>query len=649
MAVKYPAVADYASETLAPPVTWQQSSRTYSNLLQRLSIGLCVGVGLAAIAFADEASRRGWTYRTASVPFWLGLLLIFVPLAFRALSAGVHRRERLALVVILGIAFYLVKVIASPHGFTFVDEYIHVRNTQDILRTHHLFAFNPLLPTAAYYPGLGALTAGVVELTGLSIFTVGLAIIGVARVLFCICLYLVAEKVTGSDRAAVGASLIYAANPMFLFWSASFSYENLALPLAAFVVWWVARTRSRSGTMPVIAASIGVVAVTITHHVVGFALSALLTFWWFTERLDRLSVKAQRRTVGLLALLAGVTTLVWFLVVAQPAARYLLSDNLTPALRQTWSLLLGHIAPRKLYASGGLQSPSWEVAAGFAAIIVLLFAVPPALRRAWRSSPVAMGGAVIVAVAYPLTLVPRLAPEGVAISGRSSEYVFLGLGCVVGLLVTEPAYGRVARRLRRVRWAKNRNLQMRTTVATVLAAVVLVGNVTIGTAFYERLPEATHPRGDPWSVQPDVITASKWARTHLGINRRFGANALDSYALATYGEQETLEGNRLWSIFFARSMSPAVAERISAEGLRYLLVNWRMTRGVPPTPGYYFSPEEPGAGQYRNSFPKAGLEKFFTATCARLIYQIEAVQIFDVSQIGRRTCESSPGHKVGSE
>ena len=84
----------------------------------------------------------------------------------------------------------------------------------------------------------------------------------------------------------------------------------------------------------------------------------------------------------------------------------------------------------------------------------------------------------------------------------------------------------------------------KTFIAAVLVTVVFVGNVTIGTAFYQRLPEATNPQGYPWSVQPDVIAASEWARAHLGINQPFGASAIDSFALATYGEQETLDQNR---------------------------------------------------------------------------------------------------------
>ncbi len=51
---------------------------------------------------------------------------------------------------------------------------------------------------------------------------------------------------------------------------------------------------------------------------------------------------------------------------------------------------------------------------------------------------------------------------------------------------------------------------------------------------------------------PDVVSASKWARQHLGINQHFGANAIDASALATYGGQNTMAEDSVWPIFFAQ-------------------------------------------------------------------------------------------------
>lgn len=652
---------EYRARGPAPMTRWSSGSSAYKDAgpdrwwISVIPLATCAMLGLTSlIASADEASRLGYSYDKSSVFFWSGLILTFVPIATRALMRNTSRAERLGLVIILGVALYIVKILASPLEFTFTDEFIHLRNTQDILRTQHIFGFNPLLPTAAYYPGLAAVTAGLVNLTGLSTFISGLLVIATARVLISACFFLVAERVTGSSRAAAAASLVYVTNPMFLFWSATFSYENLALPLAAFVVWWLGRTRAQASRLVPMVTVMAIVAVTVTHHVVGFALTALLGTWWIADRIFR-RTDSRQHSIGLMTVAAGSTTLIWFFFVARPAASYLLDKNILPALQQTGSMLVGHGALRHLYTSGGYVSPRWETVAGFAATGLLLLALPPSLFLAWRTwfrgtgsgqrkrlrgrAPMAI--AMAAATAYPFSLIPRLTTDGVGISGRSSEYVFLGLGCILGLLVDESLYWRHGESRYRAIGTMFVGWRM-TLVATGVVTVIFIGNITVGTAFYQRLPEQSNPQGYPWLVQTDVIYASIWAREHLGINQRFGANANDALALATYGGQLTIPENDVWPIFFAGTLNETVVRSIRSAGVRYLLVDWRMTKGIPATPGYYFSPQEPQARDYKKPFPAAALRKFAAFTCIHLIYHSKEIQILDISRIENGSCVPSP-------
>jgi hypothetical protein len=608
-------------------------------------IVLSTAVGLGSVTVANVASHDGWTYGHASIFFWLGLLLIFAPNAAWSIRARATRRERFILVLLLGVALYVVKILASPHGFTFGDEYIHLRNVNNLLRTHHLFANNPLLPTAAYYPGLGAITAGLTRITGLSAFAAGLMVVGAARLVLSASLFHVAARVTRSERAASVACLVYMANPMFLFFNATFTYENLALPLAAFATWWIARTRQRHDLVSLAAATLAIAAVTVTHHVVGLALSALLVTWWLVEwRSDRLS--AERLNVGILAALSSVATVVWLFAVARPAASYLFSRNIFPALRQTGWLLLGHVKRRHLYSSGGLVAPIWEPVAGFLGTAILLTALVFALRRLWparHQPPIAVIG--VIAVAYPVSLIPRLAPTGIALSGRMSEYIYVGLGCALGPLAVDLVRSPSRRRSKLARWhaSTDRIWQQladhKTSAGAALLTIVFVGDVTIGTAFYQRLTETARPSGYPSRVQVDVVNASNWARDHLGVSQPFGASLTDSFALATAGEQNPISQYQVWPIFFAPTMNDTVVRAIKATGVRYLLIDWRMTRGVPPSPGYYFDPFEPGASKYEQSFPSEALRKFTEASaCTRALYSVGAVQIVDVSAISDGTC-----------
>jgi hypothetical protein len=633
---------------------------------------VCTALGLVCVGVGDAASRAGRNYSSALAFFWLGLVLIFLPVAVRVLMRDVAVRERLSLIVVLGAALYGVKIAGSPHAFTFVDEYIHLRNTQDILRTGHLFRVNPLLHAAAYYPGLAAATAGLVSLTGLSTFVAGLLMVGAARILISTCFFLVAARVTRSSRAAAGASLVYAANPMFLFWSSSFSYEDLALPLAAFAIWWLGRTRQEAGRLVPIVTVSAIAAVVVIHHVSAFALTGLLAAWWLAERLTRRPAAEEERSpagrrvlwaaaarppgrghsVGLMALVAGAGAVAWLQFVARPAESYLLNANIIPPLQQLGSVLVGHTPVRHPYTGGGATPPVWYVLAGLAAIALLLLGLPLALRRDWRAGflprrtedgrrkrgHVPMIVATAVAVIFPLTLLPRLTSTGGPISARSSEYVFTGLACVLGLLAVDSTRLRHDEQKPRVGQRVHAGGRRTLALAVVVTAIFL-GEVTIGTPYGQLLPESSHPHGYPSMIQPDVIRAAGWTRKHLGMNQRFGANAIDSLALATYGEQDPVSGADVWPVFFAKTMNGTVVQTIQALRIRYVFVDWRMTRSRPLISGNsYFDSYEPHTGIYSGPFPAVALRKFASTVCARLVYHSGPIQIFDVSRIQNGSC-----------
>jgi hypothetical protein len=670
-----PAVSAAESATAAAPPAEPSTTLAPAEFSLRWVAGVlvCTAAGLVCVGVADALSRAGHSYSGALALFWLGLLLVFLPVAFRVLMRDAGLRERLGLIVLLGASLYVVKVLGSPYGFTFTDEYIHLRNTEDILRTGHLFQLNPLLPTAAYYPGLAAAAAGLVDLTGLSTFVAGLLIIGAARLLISACFFLVALRVTRSSQAAAAASLVYVANPLFLFWSSSFSYEDLALPLAAFVIWWLWRTRREASRLvPVV--TVGVIAaVVVTHHVAAFALTALLAAWWLAERLTSRQPEAQQerlpawrqvvrrvtprrsvggQSIGLMALAAGVGFAVWLQFVAKPAESYLLNSNIVPALRQVGAVLLGHASLRHPYSGGGSAAPLWYVLAGFAATLLLLAGLSLAVLRLWRAGLLPwrrrdywrqpgrapMIVAIAVAVAFPLTLLPRLTSLGGALSSRSSEYVFAGLGCVLGWLAVR-VLGRRSDEPNRPAGQGMFARERRTLAVAAVVTAIFLGEITVGTPYGQLLPESSHPQGYPWMVQPDVVRAAVWTRQHLGVNQRFGVDAIDALALAADGEQDPVQGTSVWPVFFAKRMNAGVVHVIQVLRIRYIFVDLRMTRGRPLTSGnYYFSIYEPRSGVYAGPFPGADLRKFASTACARLIYQSGPIEILDVSSIEDGSC-----------
>ena len=203
------AVADDKRPIATAPVAWAPV------------LALSSAFGVLSVAVAYAAARGGGTDETA---YWLGLLLIVVPLAIRLLSARPSSTERLLLLLMGAFALYLVKVLHSPVAFTLHDEFSHLRTATDILEYGELFRPNPLLIASPFYPGLELLTVGLVRLTGLPIFEAGILIIGAARLLHVVALYLLYLRLSRSPRVAGVGTLLYAANPSFLFFDAAFSY-----------------------------------------------------------------------------------------------------------------------------------------------------------------------------------------------------------------------------------------------------------------------------------------------------------------------------------------------------------------------------------------------------------------------------------------
>ena len=611
-----------------------------------------LGLGLDQIA--DSRALHGKSLLPCVYLFFVGLIFIFSPITVRVLMRKTGRTERFALVMLLGIVFYMVKIQAEPNGFLLNDEFIHLRNTQNILSSGHLFLYNPLLPTAAYYPGLAAVTATLVNLTGLSIFASGLIIIGVARLLITACLYLVAEKVTGSSRGAGTASLLYAANPCYLFWTAEFAYEDLALPLAAFTVWWICRTRGTRGRVAAqVITVIAIVAVTVTHHISGFALFGILALLYIAERFLGYP-SAERRYLGIFAALTGVLTGFWFFVVAKPAVSYLFGQNIDPAVQEALSVLSGRGGRRQLYGNSTASAPQWYVYVGFLATLVILAALLPAVIRAWRllrargfagtmqrRAPIAV--ATIIAISFPFTLLPRLTADGGAISARTSEFVFTALGCTLGLLMENVA------RSTRIGIQRAKSLApiggLRILLATLLLSLVLVGEVSIGNSFFALLP-AEGVGFSPY-VQPYMINAANWSRQHLGAYQTFATDATNQLALGTYGEENPANVNVIYPIFFTASMNSMVVNMIKANHIYYLLLDWLETEELPVRPGgSYYSSLEPDASLNGKPLPKAYFSKFATYTCSRLVYQSGSIQIYDVSQIANGSCVPHLIHNV---
>lgn len=601
-----------------------------------------VSVGAAMTLALDERPAAQWF-------LWLGLLLIFMPVAFRMGMPQVARRERIALAVWLGLALYLVKILRSPLGFTFHDEFPHYSTAEMILRTRHLFSQNSLQGVSAYFPGLEVVTAALVSVSGLSIEAAGIIVIGVARLIASLAVYLLFEEISGSSRVAGVGSVLAIAYPNYIFWSAQYAYESLALPLSILViVVGLLNSRVRSSRTGLTAiAFLLVAAVVITHHFASYFLAAAIAaVWLFTRfgapllaRVEPLVRRAPRvfarltpetfwlRPTGRatrpedwksLMVVSVTLSALWLALGGGKVVDYV-KPHLIRAAEGLIGLFVREAVPRQPFSSSAAATTAapWEQLVAFAAVFLILLVIPFGLIQIWRRyrrHGVALLFAV-AAIAYPFTLALRLAGGGAEIANRSWDFLFIGLAFVLATGITEL-------------WMRNSRPAARAGMFAVYASILLIGALIVGTPAWARLPGPFLVGGDTRGLQPESYALTDWMRETVGPGHRILADYSNKLLLGSFGQQYSVTGES-W-IFMSDDMGEtAELASLIERGVQYVVVDDRLATQTPRI-GHYIEPGEPGSS-WSEPIPAEWLAKFNHTPCLSRVFDSGHIAVYAVA------------------
>jgi hypothetical protein len=608
-------------------------SETDESVPARLDLGpvpvvaLTMAVGLAVCAIGDALSRS--TRNSSQYLFWVALAIIIIPAVFFLCLRSTSRGARVTLVVMLGLALYVVRIMYSPFGFTFADEFIHAGNVNQILRTHALFGSNSLLPITPRYPGLESTTAALSSLSGASVFVSGLIVVGAARLVLMLALFLLFERVTGSTRMAALGAAFYAANANFLFFDAQFSYESVALPLFVVVLYCVAeherdsavgggeaeaadgvvsiRERRAWGAMIVLVAA----AIVITHHLTSYALVITLVLlamlaqrYWRTSRLWIYAAFA----VGAVA--------VWSVVAGSAAVGYL-RPVFTGAFRDTFRTISGESSARGLFesAQSGYQVAYLERIVAIGSVLLIAAAWPFGARAIWRHyrrNPFAVL-LLLASVAFFGMLALRFAPAAWETASRSSEFLFLGIALVLALV------GVAILRARPSPFAP--------AAVAALFALTFAGGVISGSRPDSRMSQPLRVRADGRVIEPQGTSFARWTLQQLGEGRRFAASETDARLLVAYANQFAVAGVHpdVRDILQSTTLEDWQIPLLRRNHLRYVVVD-RSRRSFDTVSGPYFTLKTAAP----DLLPVAVARKFDLPSVDRL-YDDGVIVLYDLS------------------
>ena len=582
---------------------------------------LGTGLGLVLCALANALARA--TLGPPQLIYWAGVVLIAGPIFFRLTSREASAGERLALVCMLGLGLYAVKVIRDAPLFTFSDELIHAFNAERIASSNSLFAANEILPATPYYPGLEGATSALSKLTGMSSFGAGAIVVGAARLALMAALFFLYGRISGSARTAGLAVAIYVGNFNFLFWGAQYSYESLSLPLLAVVIMALAEreaTPRRWGKEWALPVLLGTVAIVVTHHLTSYALAVIVAAvagaYWLLHR--RWSWSNPWR----FAVFAAALALAWTVLIATETFGYL-SPVLSKAFHAIFDTASGGTPARGIFEAketGVVATPLFARGVAVLAIGLLAAAVPFGLLKLWRrhrDNPFALifGAAGIT---FFGTLVLRLAPAAWETSNRASEFLFIGLAFTIACAGFEL-------------W---RPLGSRLLARGLLSAglvVILVGGAISGWPWDLQLtsPIRAKARSNGATIVSPPLAAAEFARDNLPEDERFAANPADSRMLMVPGGKTTLAGKTpdIEDILVEEGLSGWELPLLEENGIRYLVVD-RRAIAKNALKGYSFRIQ--GRPELSRLLPAATIAKFKEFPNAARIYSSGDVAIFDL-------------------
>jgi hypothetical protein len=598
--------------------TAEERPEASGSRLAPVAVGASSGVLVVSVAFWLSRSSPGSPW--AELLFWLGLCLIVLVPAARLIGTEAGRGERVALVVLVGLLLYAVKILHDPFGFTYADEWVHLYNAEQIARTGSLFHANPIIGVTPRYPGLESATAAVSALTHLGLYGSGMIVVGAARVLSSLALFLLLERVTGSARLAGVGGIVYATNPNFLFWSGQFSYESLALALAFFaaaaaVTSTLRDTGNRRAWTAV--SCLAIVATVVTHHLTTIALAGFLTAVCVVAAVRP---GTRRRAPWIPAALAVAAIVLWIREVAPATTGYLL-PVLARAFHQVVATVLGHASGRHLFGGGSAgqpAAPEWARLVALASVGLIVLALPfglvAAYRRGFLRSPFALVLAAAAAL-YVAVLPMRLVPAAWETSNRSSEFLFVGVA--LALAAIPAARSRVSLRF--------------VAASCVFLGVLLVGGIIAGwpPRVLLALPfRATGSGGG--AIVPQPAAVASWARLELGPGHRFiapeaiGRELLDNGGQFAYVTSAPFNAA---TVIFGPQITSGIVDTLTNHSIGYVVVDRRAT-GDDSMAGYFFRSQDDG-----QRVDPASIAKFETFPGVDRVYDSGDIVVYNVKAL----------------
>jgi hypothetical protein len=597
-----------------------------ASVLSRIPISVialiaAIGVLVSSMGYAEGRAGAGSSSGPGTVLYWLGQVLILVPIAGRLISRRqMSNGSTVALIAILTIAEYLLKVNYTPLGFGFNDEFLHWRGTTNMLQSGKLFELNYGLPIGTHYPGIEEVTSALISATGLSVFEAGLVVAGVAHLLYILFLYLAFCVAIRSHRIAGIAILLYYSAPALTSFNSMFVYETLAL--AFFGMCIVSALRAAIEKSPsdrrrwFIVAVLSIFATVITHHVTSYMLTAFLILVAIASWVTGSRNTAMR--FGILATISALSVTCWIAFIAPDTISYF-SPTVVGMVQSLKNLTNGGASG----ATSTSSSPFSNIALEFVGLLLITILIAVGSWQAWkryRRHPWIIGMAIGGILGWVASLGIRLGTaDGQELAGRAATYIYIPVCVLAALALTRLVNSPAMRRL---------GAAVTALVVAAITALLIDGLANGWPPYWERLPGPHQVAAFEASVDPEEVAIANWSLAELGPGWRISSDQGIYPVLIGYGGQNPLQ--QISWLYATPTWTQSLAGTASGQNVQYVETDTRLTKSLSPN-GVYF----PGDTTIPTKpLPLANLTKFNHIQGVARVYDDGTITFYDLVSLG---------------
>jgi hypothetical protein len=567
-------------------------------------------LGISGMLASYDLARAAGSANSVSIYFWASYFILTLPLLFLTLSPVSKFWTRV--VSLSGLAFVsaLPKIFRSLSEPLYAAEYGNLKSVNDILMSgvSHWWNGLPISPTD--FPVFPLVSAFIIETTGIDIWVAVNIILIIVHILTLLGLFLLL-RVKLSPRAAAVGSILYAANPNWMFYSNQFDYETFSLMLFFWLLFFVVKgLESPMGQRIVTLAISGPILFLLSAtHPVTFVVAILVILLY-------LSITFFNNIQDPLIRLGSLATTIWLTIWSIPSfiinyesisyyfietAKGINNDSLPSLLNPSMGESKNNLV--NSYSSLPFIETLTVILTPIVLISVTLFYIIQRNHllkqdklKVEKYGTLSILG-LFLAACYFLSFV--LIPMGVfGLMKISWTYTFIGFSIMAGLI-----YESYLLSYKKYERARPPNWKIYNSIIAVVFTILSISSITLGTTAVTHYPESNvKVASDPakWS---ESLVVAEWVEENLPRNTWVLTDIYTGKAMYYPGGVQVAPLDRVqfpyWKIFLNPNTPPInVMRSAEALGVEYLVVNKRIF-SPGTSSGYWFSSFE--IEDYENS------------------------------------------------